>query len=29
MQLLWTAIGAGMVWGLWRLSVKHYAAVGN
>jgi ABC-2 type transport system permease protein len=29
MQVLWTAIGAGMVWGLWRLSVKHYAAVGN
>ena len=29
MQLLWTAIGAAMVWFFWRRSVKHYSAVGN
>jgi ABC-2 type transport system permease protein len=29
MQLLWTAIGAGIVHFMWRLSVRHYSAVGN
>ena len=29
MQILWTAIGASMVWFFWRRSVKHYSAVGN
>jgi len=29
MQLLWTAIGASVVAGAWRLSVRHYSAVGN
>jgi ABC-2 type transport system permease protein len=29
MQLLWTAIGALGVQALWRLSVRHYSAVGN
>jgi ABC-2 type transport system permease protein len=29
MQLLWASIGAGIVWSMWRLSVKHYSAVGN
>ncbi|HYM95782.1 MAG TPA: ABC-2 family transporter protein [Candidatus Sulfotelmatobacter sp.] len=29
MQILWTAIGAGLVWLVWRASVRHYSAVGN
>jgi ABC-2 type transport system permease protein len=29
MQALWTAIGALAVAGSWRLSVRHYSAVGN
>jgi ABC-2 type transport system permease protein len=29
MQLLWTAIGSTLVFGAWRLSVRHYSAVGN
>jgi ABC-2 type transport system permease protein len=29
MQLLWTAIGASIVAVMWRLSVRHYTAVGN
>jgi ABC-2 type transport system permease protein len=29
MQLLWTAIGGTVVFFMWRLSVRHYAAVGN
>jgi ABC-2 type transport system permease protein len=29
MQLLWTAIGAALVWVCFRASVKHYSAVGN
>jgi ABC-2 type transport system permease protein len=28
-QLLWIAIGALAVAGTWRLSVRHYSAVGN
>ena len=29
MQVFWTAVGAGLVWLLWRASVRHYTAVGN
>jgi ABC-2 type transport system permease protein len=29
MQAVWTAIGAGIVVVMWRLSVRHYSAVGN
>jgi ABC-2 type transport system permease protein len=29
MQLLWTGVGALLVTGTWRLSVRHYSAVGN
>jgi ABC-2 type transport system permease protein len=29
MQLAWTAIGALLVAGAWRLSIRHYSAVGN
>jgi viologen exporter family transport system permease protein len=29
MQLLWTAIGSLMVAAAWRLSIRHYSAVGN
>ena len=29
MQALWTAIGAAAVWSSFRLSVRHYSAVGN
>ncbi len=29
MQLLWTAIGSTIVFFAWRLSVRHYSAVGN
>jgi len=29
MQLLWTAIGATIVFFAWRFSVRHYSAVGN
>jgi hypothetical protein len=29
MQLLWTLIGAVMVRQAWRLTARHYAAVGN
>jgi ABC-2 type transport system permease protein len=29
MQVLWTAIAALLVAGSWRLSVRHYSAVGN
>ncbi len=29
MQLLWTAIGGVVVWAMWRLSTRHYTAVGN
>ena len=29
MQLLWTAIGGAIVAVMWRLSVRHYSAVGN
>jgi len=29
MQLLWTAIGAAVVSVAWRLSLRHYSAVGN
>ena len=29
MQLLWTTIGVLAVAGSWRLSVRHYSAVGN
>ena len=29
MQLLWTAIGSVLVFFGWRLSVRHYSAVGN
>jgi ABC-2 type transport system permease protein len=29
MQVFWTTVGAGLVWLLWRASVKHYTAVGN
>jgi ABC-2 type transport system permease protein len=29
MQVFWTTVGAGLVWLLWRVSVRHYTAVGN
>jgi ABC-2 type transport system permease protein len=29
MQVLWTAIGSALVWVCFRVSVKHYSAVGN
>jgi ABC-2 type transport system permease protein len=29
MQVVWTAIGGGLVWVCFRASVKHYTAVGN
>jgi ABC-2 type transport system permease protein len=29
MQLLWIGVGAGIVHFMWRLSVRHYSAVGN
>jgi hypothetical protein len=29
MQVLWTTIGAALVWVCFRASVKHYTAVGN
>jgi ABC-2 type transport system permease protein len=29
MQLFWTTVGAVLVWVCWRLSAKHYTAVGN
>ena len=29
MQVLWTAVAALLVAGSWRLSVRHYSAVGN
>jgi ABC-2 type transport system permease protein len=29
LQALWTAIGAAAVWSSFRLSVRHYSAVGN
>jgi ABC-2 type transport system permease protein len=29
MQLVWTAIGSAVVFAMWRLSVRHYSAVGN
>jgi ABC-type uncharacterized transport system permease subunit len=29
MQLAWTAIGSLMVAAAWRLSIRHYSAVGN
>jgi ABC-2 type transport system permease protein len=29
MQVLWTAIGSTVVFFMWRLSVRHYSAVGN
>ena len=29
MQLFWTTVGAILVWVCWRLSAKHYTAVGN
>jgi len=29
MQLLWTVIGGTIVFFMWRLSVRHYSAVGN
>jgi ABC-2 type transport system permease protein len=29
MQVVWTAIGTTLVWVCFRVSVKHYTAVGN
>jgi ABC-2 type transport system permease protein len=29
MQLFWTTVGAILVWVCWRVSAKHYTAVGN
>jgi viologen exporter family transport system permease protein len=29
MQVVWTAIGGTIVAVMWRLSVRHYSAVGN
>jgi ABC-type uncharacterized transport system permease subunit len=29
MQLVWTVVGSLVVFFTWRLSVRHYSAVGN
>jgi hypothetical protein len=29
MQLLWAAVGIAIMQVMWRLSVRHYSAVGN
>jgi ABC-2 type transport system permease protein len=29
MQIVWTSIGGGLVWLVWRASVRQYTAVGN